>query len=128
MTKEKGVTTTQKIIRLSCVLCGKSFKPKRSTQRFCSSCRYDKHYYKKKATKELTCEQCGKTFESSQPKAKFCSDSCRAQHHKKTILTAANCALCGRKFVRSTIKQTYCCKEHYLEAKRERSKKEANLV
>jgi len=116
----------------ACVICGKSFKPKNSTQQCCCTvCANIKTHETLK--KYNHCVVCGKPFwKPNAHRFKYCSAECRQldfqrQHPKKekpepTIFTR-ECGWCGQFFTTTNQNKKYCCKEcshaGYLKLKRD---------
>lgn len=80
---------------MKCVVCGKEFKPKRSTQLCCSEeCskehfrlwRYNRYHYGKTMKAERKCPICGKMFEVSRPNQRSCSNKCCNQYRHDYVI------------------------------------------
>ncbi len=123
--------------RKKCVyeLCGSTFEPYRSFQKYCSNeCRehdtFIKYRYKIKKTIEKKCLNCGKTFLSNDSKRKYCLPECRLKvnlyikrkDHKVT------CPICKKIFVTTSYIKKYCDTPCYEEARELRSKRYANQI
>lgn len=117
----------------TCPVCGKSFFPRRVTQKTCgkecSAQYYQMRLRQKTAEKHgvRKCAVCGKEFQARRPDAKFCSKECRKklsvvelnrwhkEHKNKTVRscrsTVKTCKVCGKEFVPVCMNQKCCSSE-----------------
>ena len=77
-----------KLIEYTCVMCGKTYIPKKSKQKCCSSecgIEYTKRHYTKRNIEECTCGYCGKKFKLTRTglKGLYCSHECHTKQMAK---------------------------------------------
>lgn len=112
----------------TCLVCGKSFEPRNTVQKYCSQdCRdevrrrYNRELYRARSNfkpEVRSCVICGKKFLTRNDKQICCSSECRKVYHKKypepkrrahdepSVL--ATCPICGNNFVKSFHTQKFC--------------------
>lgn len=100
--------------QLTCPICSKVFRPRRSAQRLCSSiCNDRDRYLREKAERNTrlgdlpasrACEACGSTFAPRRRTQRYCSQRClSAQYHRRKTasqapvlsVTVVTCRDCG---------------------------------
>ena len=100
-------------VEKTCLVCGKSFKPIKSHQVFCSAdCRDKFHNEKKKVDHpEKTCPVCGKSFTPVRKTQVFCSTDCWFKFYrekKKADPLEKTCPICGKSFKPKKFNQIFC--------------------
>ena len=96
-----------------CQCCGKEFKSKANSQKYCSQECYGKaRAARDKATREKRKEQavcvvCGKTFKRKD-KEKICSEECRKAARK---VQEKVCKTCGKAFIPNRDHKKFCSAE-----------------
>lgn len=87
-----------------CETCGKEFKPKKSTLKYCSRVCYEE----KRARKENKCKVCWKLFIWSRKTQQYCSKECRMKDVSLEIVSK-KCPTCWKEFNTKDINKIYCC-------------------
>lgn len=96
--------------------CGRTFRPYRSYQRFCSDAHRVKYTklrastYVKKPTEKRECKNCGETFETNDDKKHYCSSECyhAFQLKRRSPKETRTCFHCGETFESSHWAKRYC--------------------
>lgn len=104
-----------------CQSCGKEYHSRKVTSKFCSkSCTYKgRNKRPKRASIYTKCRHCGKMFvakptELIRNRAIYCSKSCYTLHTRENSQT--NCAICGDKFHKKSIKNIFCSRQCFLKS------------
>lgn len=141
---DDGRLAAREVDDMKCEVCGKNFKPKNITQRYCSAkcrCRAVKARKRERLKNGTayeppvrTCKICGKTFTANQPNTLCCSEKCRKKYnllkaseyyykkHMAEELPPPVCRHCGKEFKPTRAAQVFCSRECYDEYRKPKPK------
>lgn len=108
--------------------CGLPFNRLTKKEKFCHKCRKTgEAYYRKIKPIEKTCIVCGTKFVSHYSRKVYCSKECReAADTRGNAPILKECEFCGTEFKTTDSRKRYCSKNCYRNAKKMRSKKNAD--
>ena len=118
-------------MKINCIICGKEFQKRKSSQVCCSKRCYAKNWhnnnYKRKELKPKKCPCCNEQFTPKNTSCqKYCNIKCRNKHSNRgrsiKVQPIKTCVFCGKKFrPKHKHTQKYCnpqCRQAHTNQKR----------
>ena len=129
--RSRAAAESVRVLRVRCAECGREFRTRNRTVRYCSDPCRDRGYRRRGSHPTrpsvhdgtVECQECGRTFKAPSSAYRYCSDTCRKNGYYRrdyavprppAPLKRVECSACGKEF-RTTMgpghRRSYCSAE-----------------